>query len=405
MKSLVSAFLVLLAGLGSYFAPLGGTLTPNENAPTVTPIPFPTKGIAGEPFLTKSPEGSIFASWLERQGDVTSFMWSRLDGSAWSAPHPISSGSNWFVNWADVPSLAVASSGRMMAHWLERLGEDKYAYGIRFSVSSDAGKTWSTPAWLHEDRSPTEHGFASIEAAPDGFVAVWLDGNGYATERQEMAVHSRTIGFNGQLGKESVVDSRTCDCCPTTLTRLGDGRMVTLYRDRSGEEVRDIQASFWKNETWSKPVVLHEDEWKINACPVNGPSVHALGNEFAASWFTAAGGGPKLQALFSKSGGTAFGDPVRLDLGNAVGRVSVRMRTPTEAAALWIEGASSTPNGLVLKSFSADGAVSEAIQVSPISEGRSSGYPRLETDGKSLIAIWTVSSDPATIKTARISWN
>lgn len=398
MKSGLITLVLLLTAVGRFMAPVEVA----EKA-TVTEIPFPTNGIAGEPNLTKSPEGNVYASWLERDGDTTSFFWSSLGNNKWSTPHKIAAGANWFVNWADVPSLTVAGSGRMMAHWLEKLGEDKYAYGVRYVVSGDGGKTWSAPNWLHEDRSPTEHGFASIEATPNGYVAVWLDGNGYATDRKEMAVHSRKIGFNGHLGKETVVDSRTCDCCPTTLTKLADGRMLTLYRDRTGDEIRDIQASFLKGETWSKPVTIYDDEWKINACPVNGPSVHALGNEFAVAWFTAAGGAPRLQGLFSNAAGTRFGDPVALDLGNAVGRVSVRLLGKSKAAALWIEGASSSPNGLVLKSFSANGSVSDAIQVSPISEGRSSGYPRLESDGESLIAMWTVSSTPATIKTARIS--
>ncbi len=403
MKKVLGAIFILMACTGFYLV-----TAEHDSAAIkvvdVTSIPFPTNGIAGEPFLTKSPEGGVYASWLERQGDTTTFMWSRLEGSAWSSPQTISSGADWFVNWADVPSLTVSGQGRMAAHWLERLGDEKYAYGIRFAVSTDAGQTWSTPEWLHSDRSSTEHGFASIEAIPEGYLAVWLDGNGYATERKEMAIYSRVIRFDGQLEEEQVIDSRTCDCCPTTLNRLEDGRLVTLYRHRSGDEIRDIQASFWEDGTWSKPEVIHEDGWKINACPVNGPSVHAAGNQFVASWFTAASGGPALHALFSDASGSSFGKSTRLDLGHPVGRVSVRMRSETDAAVLWIEGAGSKENGLLLKTMTTGGDVSEAIQVSPISEGRSSGYPRLETDGESLVAIWTVSSDPATIKTARISW-
>jgi len=378
--------------------------TQYSGEPTITAIPFETNGIAGEPFLAKSPEGKIYASWIERRDEQAFMQFSSLSGDGWSAPQEIASGSNWFVNWADVPSITATSGGRMMAHWLERLGEGRYAYGVRYAVSSDEGQTWSGAEWLHGDRSETEHGFVSVEPTPNGYLAVWLDGNGYGTGRQEMAVHSRLVGFDGLLGDEAVVDSRTCDCCPTTLTRLGDGRLLTLYRDRSDEEIRDIMGSFWSNGSWSEPELIHDDGWKIEACPVNGPAVHALDQQFVASWFTVASGAPALHALFSSEDGTEFGKPMRLDLGHPVGRVSTRMMSSTEAAALWIEGSGSETNGLLLRTIATDGSMSDVIQVSPISEGRSSGYPRLESDGSSLIAIWTVSSDPATIKTARIEW-
>ena len=123
-----------------------------------------------------------------------------------------------------------------------------------------------------------------------------------------------------------------------------------------------------------------------------------------ASWFTAAGGEPKINASLSEDGGFAFGDPIRLDLGHPVGRVASRMRSVSEAAVLWIEGSGSTTNGLLLKTISQSGAVSEPIQIAPISEGRSSGYPRMEVDGESLIVMWTAATEPATIQTARVSW-
>ena len=148
----------------------------HPDAPTITPIPFPTTGIAGEPHLTTSPTGTVYSSWIERRDDKAYLMMSSLQGDAWTPASEVASGSNWFVNWADVPSLTVASNGRMMAHWLERLGDGKYAYGVRYSVSANAGKTWATAEWLHADRSESEHGFASVVAHKDGFMAVWLDG-------------------------------------------------------------------------------------------------------------------------------------------------------------------------------------------------------------------------------------
>ena len=375
----------------------------------LTRISVPTQGEAGEPFLTRLPDGGVAASWIERSDDVARLVFSRLqiDG-AWSSPSEIASGSTWFVNWADVPSIAVHPDGSLIAHWLDRLGDERYAYGVRFSLSDDGGDTWSDPDWLHEDRSPTEHGFASIVPHDAGFMAVWLDGNGYATERREMAVHARTIGTDGALGIETAVDSRTCDCCPTSLVDAGGGRLLSLYRDRSADETRDIYVVAYENGSWSTPEPVASDGWSINACPVHGPSADVHDDNVVVGWFTMAGGAPEVRIAFSADAGRTFSDPIRTDLGRPAGRVAVRMLSPNEAVILWLEGADPENDqaqaGLLLRTVSRDGSLGETIELANASASRSTGYPRLERSDDGWVALWTVPGEPSTLASARITW-
>lgn len=396
MKSLLAMVGIVLM-MSPFFVdvvndqPAGATSTTNAVSTferTIDPIEMPDTGHAGEPTLTHNPDGHLVASWVERHGDEARLMMATRTSGAWEEPVLLASGSNWFVNWADVPSVVFHPNGSALAYWLERLGDARYAYGVRYIASED-GVSWTDPAWLHEDRSPTEHGFVKAVPYENGFMAVWLDGNGYATERREMSVHARTIASDGSLGSERVVDTRTCDCCPTELIDLGDGRLATIYRDRSDEEIRDMSIAVFDGEAWSDPVTMHEDGWQINACPVNGPSAAAAGGQIAASWFTMTTGSPEVFAGFLNPESLTADSAVRMDLGRPAGRVALQLVSPEEALVLWMEGGDAEKAGLYVRSLSADGNLSEAIKLADTSTGRSVGYPRLARDNGEWIAVWT----------------
>jgi len=405
----MSRFLLLTLILAGCTQAIGGSrtdLVPDD--PEVTSIELPTSGIAGEPHLTRDNDGRILASWIEREEGMSRLVFSRLSDRSWTESREISSGDDWFVNWADVPSLAVSDKGVIMAHWLERLGESRYAYGVRFSLSDDAGMTWSDERWLHDDRSPSEHGFVSISPAADGFMASWLDGNRYGQGLNEMSVHARAISDSGELSDEISLDTRTCDCCPVSMSRTGDDEYAVFYRDRSEVEMRDIAVARFSNGSWSKPRAVHEDGWMIEACPVNGPASDTYEGVLGVSWFTLSGGAPTVNTAFSRDGGEKFSDPVQIDLGNPGGRVALRMRSANEMAVVWMEGAardgSESESGMFLRTVSVSGEVGDPVRLTSSSTSRAAGYPRLERHGKDMLAAWTVPGEPATLGSALISW-
>ena len=55
-------------------------------------------------------------------------------GGAWSAPETVAAGKDWFVNWADFPSVAVLPDGALFAHWLRKSGPANHAYDVRVSL-------------------------------------------------------------------------------------------------------------------------------------------------------------------------------------------------------------------------------------------------------------------------------
>ncbi|MHC5008361.1 MAG: sialidase family protein, partial [Planctomycetota bacterium] len=230
-----------------------------------------------------------------------------FDGDAWGPPATIVEGSDLFVNWADVPSMARAGDGALVAHWLQRSGVDTYAYDVMLARSTDGGGTWKRLGPAHDDGTKTEHGFVSLVPQTDGARAFWLDG-------REMGGHDagdmtlRTTLVGETIGAGAVLDPRVCECCSTSAVMTADGPLIA-YRDRSPEEVRDIFAVRRVAGAWTSPRRVHDDGWTMAACPVNGPAVDARGRLVAVAWYTGAANRPAVRVAFSRDAGATFNPP------------------------------------------------------------------------------------------------
>src|SRR5574338_656148 len=122
-----------------------------EQALVIRTVESPARGDSREPELNTTPDGRVILSWVEKLTEKRyALRWSALDGNGWSEPQTISQGENWFVNWADFPSLITLRNGTLAAHWLVKSGSSTYAYDVNVSQSSD-GKNWVKPIVPHRD--------------------------------------------------------------------------------------------------------------------------------------------------------------------------------------------------------------------------------------------------------------
>ncbi len=159
-----------------YFVGLLIVLASCASAPTRL-IESPAAPGSAEPNLALGRDGRLYLSWIEKSGEDHALRFSSWQGEGWSPARTIATGRDWFVNWADFPSVAASTDGTLAAHWLVRNGPGSYAYSVRLAISRDGGETWSDPVTPHRDGTETEHGFVSIVPMPDGtFEVVWLDG-------------------------------------------------------------------------------------------------------------------------------------------------------------------------------------------------------------------------------------
>lgn len=359
------------------------------------------------PFLAAGSDGSVIMSWQEPDGPGHAIRMARLRGTIWSEPRTIVRDTDLFVNWADFPSVLELPDGSLAAHWLQREGPGTYAYGVRIARSSDDGRTWSEPVTPHLDGTLTEHGFVSLFPEREGWLgAVWLDGRDYARGEEaaaadapegEMSLRYAAIGPDGEIRSAMLLDGRACDCCQTDVA-LAAGDPLIVYRDRTEAEIRDIAIVRRLDGNWTPPTSVHEDGWHIPACPVNGPAVAASGERVSIAWYTAADAVPAVKVMFSGNAGTDYGQPIRVDEGQPLGRVDLLLLADGSAIVLWLE-TTAAGAALLARRVRADGSTSPAATLGLTDVGRSSGFPRMVRRGAELVLAWT---DPAagTLRTA-----
>ena len=371
---------------------------------------------AGEPNLFAAGDGTVYMSWLEpadssgeagstRHGDFALRFSVLAPAGTWSDVRTVTRGSDLFVNWADFPSIVRTAGGTLVAHWLQRTGGNTYAYAVRTATSRDGGASWSEPGTPHGDDTPTEHGFVSLLPRDDGSTEIfWLDGRNYAPGvdaeyANEMTLRHAVIAADGGTGVETRLDARVCDCCQTGAAHTASGAVV-VYRDRSDDEVRDIHIIRRTGSVWSEPAAVHEDGWKIAACPVNGPSVSAHEDRLAVAWFTAARDTPRVNIVFSQDGGRTFGTATRVDGGSPEGRVDVELLNDGSALVTWIERTSGGAE-IRLRTVAPDGRMGPAVTAATASADRAAGFPRVAVSGGFAVLAWTEPGEPGRVRVAR----
>jgi hypothetical protein len=370
----------------------------------------PTDGDSREPELNATQDGRLILSWVEKIGDKRyALRTSTRDGKGWSEAHTVAQGENWFINWADFPSVVAMPDGSLAAHWLVKSGSGTYAYNVNIARSKDGGKTWSMPVVPHRDNTQTEHGFVSLIPLPDGRLgAVWLDGRNmknmkddgdeHAPASESMTLRYAAIDRDGKLSDEAQLDERVCECCQTSAALTSEGA-IAVYRDRSQPEVGDIFSVKQANGSWGAPQAVHADKWEINGCPVNGPAVAADSRRVAVAWFTGANDTPHVKLSFSDNAAATFASPIQIDDGEASGRVDVLLLPDGSALVCWMSG-NAEGGAIKVRHARADGTLGPPAVVAQTDISRSSGFPRMARLGDDVYFAWTEFGKPSRVRTA-----
>ncbi len=371
----------------------------------ITPITTSALAPSGEPNICTTPEGGAILSWVEKDTTqkISTLKYSNWQNNSWSEARTIARGSDWFVNWADFPAVAVQSDERLLASWLVKSATSTYAYDVILALSNDNGKLWSEPFSPHNDKTPTEHGFVSMQPLSDGtFGITWLDGR-QTIEDGPMTLRFATISATAEIANQEMLDNRICDCCQTSMTIAADGSILVAYRDRSEEEIRDMSIVRYADSVWSSPVTISNDGWQIAGCPVNGPALASSKSLVAASWFTmGADSKAKVLCAFSEDFGKSFGEPVRIDTGDPLGRVDILFIDENIALVSWLEMVDNKTR-IAARTVGSDGTLSEVVTVAETLPSRSSGFARMGVTSDGVIIAWTDVADAPVVKTSLIS--
>ena len=354
------------------------------------------------PHLTTGPDSTVILSWIEQSDSTAVFYYATGSKQGWNKPVAIDTSSKWFINWADYPSVTIGANGKPAAHVLKYHGEGTFEYDVQMYTTTD--KTWNK-FLLNTDGVPAEHGFVSIAPYDTNFFVSWLDGrnapsmgnnDGHSGHHGSMSLRAAIISNSGERIKEWEVDPRTCDCCQTTSVITEEGPVV-FYRDRSESEVRDIAVSRLISESWTEPKRIHEDNWTIHGCPVNGPQAVAFGKTVAVVWYSESDDKPAVYYSMSKDNGATFNKPLRVDTGKPIGRADITGLTENEFMMSWMQ------NGQIMACIvNENGLSGEPVIIAEISEARTSGFPQITSTDDLIVFAWTDASS-GQIKTKALS--
>ena len=363
--------------------------------------------------VTTDVGGKLYLSWVSSTGTRSALYYASLTNSEWSDATLIGEGKEWFVNWADFPFLSVNDTG-MAANWLQKSSGGTYDYDVVATFYSSASARWSEPEIIHSDGVSAEHGFVSMLPMGNGRTFIsWLDGRYSRQESTHSDTHAsgahdsggmtlRAGFFSGEGEKTAVweLDDLVCDCCQTSSAMTGSGPVV-VYRNRTTKEVRDTYITRLVDGQWSAPSAVHHDNWQIDGCPVNGPSVSSGGSLTVVAWFTAKNDYPKVNFALSQNDGETFGAPVIVAEETTSGRISLAVLDSGGFAISWLEthGARGT---LKLARYDQRGSLIESLGIAETKSSRRSGFPVITSHNNDVYVTWTDVQGKPQVRVAKV---
>jgi hypothetical protein len=263
------------------------------------------------PLLSKTPNSEILLSWTEKdaKGMVSLCMALSKDlGKSFSDKKIIYTGTGIGNSRLMRAKVLAKKDGTFVAVFSNR-GTAPAASNppkrggrssdIVFCTSKDGGATWTSPESVDSDKTTgIVRGFFDAALMANDEVAVaYLKDVANSTKHEERDLRM-VITKNGVFQPERVIDPVVCDCCNISLLLDANGALNVYYRDNN-DDIRDIarMTSTDNAETFSKPQILHDDQWKINGCPHSGPSSVTMGKSALITWFSGAETEPGIRLV------------------------------------------------------------------------------------------------------------
>ena len=233
----------------------------------------------------------------------------------------------------DPPTVAIAPDHAIYIGWTRKFA-DESAEGndLVLSSSHDGGKTFGEPLKVNDDTKPESHGMHSLAVDRQGRVYLaWLDErnvvkpphvmnmDGGAMHHDEAEPNSEVFySYSADGGKtfaaNKKISSDVCPCCKTSLLAAYDGTIYASWRQVLKEDHRHIAVAHSTDQgaSFSAGVVVSNDNWQINACPVSGAAMaSSASNAIDVVWYTAgAAGQAGIYFTRSTDGGKTFGDRI-----------------------------------------------------------------------------------------------
>jgi len=175
--------------------------------------------------------------------------------------------------------------------------EKKYTADVRFSYSSDYGKTFTKPITVNDDNLMTGHSFNEMLVTKEGEISiVWLDSRlayqlrlqGKKTNGSALYIGKANYRKNEISFSNEQLANNTCVCCRISMDHNKSGDLAILWRHIYGDNIREFALlTLAQGEHMQKtPYQISYDHWKINGCPHQGGALSINeNNRYHMVWF------------------------------------------------------------------------------------------------------------------------
>jgi hypothetical protein len=376
------------------------------------------------PTVSTGANGATYVAWVASTDAGSDVMFSSaLPAGRFTPPARVNDIEADAAPHAQAPAQVAAGPGEdVYVLWQNRSEVEWLDFGasdVRFSRSSDGGRTWSHAITVNDNAedTPARNTFHDMAVSSDGTIIVsWIDArvrDGFRGEvyRETGALPSaeeepateiriaRSTDGGVTFSPSIVLETNSCPCCRTSLATGPDGTVYVSYRKVYGDNIRDIAVvrSEDGGQTFGEPVRVHEDNWHIAGCPHAGASlaVDPEGRVHVA-WFTGSQENPGAFYAVSEDGARTFSEPTRLTPEGAVATTQVAVAAD-ESGAVWVaweEPAGAQPRIALAR-------VEESGNLERVDVGAATGLiPALDAADPSLALAWLEGEAVKVLRTA-----
>jgi hypothetical protein len=290
------------------------------------------------------------------------------------------------------PKVVALNDGGLIASYTTR--PDKQMIGTIFTArSTDGGKTFSPPQAMLSEGGQR---FEAFTVSPKGRIyAGWLDKTHALKAKAEgrefagSGVAFATSDDGGATFKgKSILMDHACECCKMSAAIDRDGQAVFAWRQVFEDGARDHYAARLSADgaTLSGGRVS-DDNWVINACPHQGPSLAIdRAGVWHLAWFTK---GKTRQGLFyaqSRDNGKSFSTPEKIGDDARAPSFAALLATKDRLYRVWKEFDGTTTT--VPMQMSRDGGKNWSAPRVMASAADAADSPQLVDDGRRAFLSW-----------------
>ncbi len=293
LKRFLSATLALLTLTGFSFA------TGNQDCESIISV-----HCGSAPSAVFDSSNRLWTAFVQSQQVFVSY--SDDFGSSFSTPTAVNTiPEEAEHNGENRPKILVDADGILYVSWTLKTSP-RFTGEIRFSRSTDGGRSFDPPSTINDDGLFTGHRFESLYQSQAGqLYLVWIDKRDLEAhlalnhEYHGAAIYYAVSMDQGKsFSTNYLVADNSCECCRIAIAPQGPENIAILWRQIFGESTRDHAIAVLTPD--GQTLETHrasEDQWQIDACPHHGPSMvqSSLSNDYHMSWFTA---GERHQGLY-----------------------------------------------------------------------------------------------------------